>query len=49
MYTFGAGAGYHVGTDLRIGFTLDKQKRTSDQIFRSYEGLRFGVSITYGL
>ncbi len=49
VYTFGAGAGYHVGTDLRIGFTLDKQKRTSDQIFRSYEGLRFGVSITYGL
>jgi hypothetical protein len=46
---FGAGAGYHIGTDLRIGFNLDKQKRTSEDIFHSYEGLRVGVSVTYGL
>jgi Putative beta-barrel porin 2 len=49
VLSFGGGAGYHIGTDVRVGFNVDKQKRTSDDVFHSYEGLRVGVSLTYGL
>jgi hypothetical protein len=46
---YGAGVGYRAGRDLRIGVNLDQQKRTSDVERRQYEGLRFGLSVTYGL
>jgi hypothetical protein len=46
--SFGGGIGYHVGDDLRVGFNVDRQKRTSIVDLREYEGLRFGATITYG-
>ena len=48
-YTYGGGVGYHLGTDVRIGFNVDKSKRTSAVSNRSYSGLRYGAAVTYGL
>lgn len=45
---FGGGIGYRVGRDMRIGFNVDKQTRTSDLAAHGYEGLRYGTSVTYG-
>lgn len=45
--TFSLGAGYRLGTDKRVGFTIDHQNRTSGIDGRQYEGLRIGMSITY--
>lgn len=45
--TFGIGAGYRLGTDKRIGFTIDQQARTSNVAAREYAGLRVGMSVTY--
>jgi hypothetical protein len=45
--TFGIGAGYRMGTDKRLGFTLDRQHRSSTIPGRTFTGLRFGVSVTY--
>jgi hypothetical protein len=45
--TFGIGAGYRLGTDKRIGFTIDQQTRTSTVAAREYAGLRVGMSVTY--
>ena len=49
VHIYGGGFGYHMGRDLRLGFNIDKQKRLSDDFLRTYDGLRFGVSVTYGL
>jgi hypothetical protein len=43
----GIGAGYRMGTDKRLGFTLDRQHRSSTIPGRTYTGLRFGMSLTY--
>ena len=43
----GIGAGYRMGTDKRLGFTLERQHRTSTIPGRTYTGLRFGLSLTY--
>jgi len=43
----GIGAGYRMGTDKRLGFTLDRQHRTSTVRGRTFTGLRFGLSLTY--
>jgi hypothetical protein len=48
IYWFGGGIGYRVGRDMRIGFNVDKQHRTSDLAAHSYEGLRYGTAVTYG-
>ena len=48
IYWFGGGIGYRVGRDMRIGFNVDKQHRTSDMEAHGYEGLRYGTSVTYG-
>jgi hypothetical protein len=48
IYWFGGGIGYRVGRDMRIGFNVDKQHRTSDLAAHGYEGLRYGTSVTYG-
>jgi hypothetical protein len=48
VQSYGAGMGYHVGTDLRIGLNVDEQKRTSDVPGRQYKDLRVGTSVTYG-
>ena len=47
--SFGGGVGYHMGNDIRIGFNVDRQHRTSPVANREYHGLRFGTSVTYGL
>ena len=43
--TFGAGCRF--GSDKRIGFAIERQRRTSSVDGRQYRGLRFGVSLTY--
>ena len=45
--SIGIGAGYRMGTDKRLGFTVDRQRRTSGIDGHSYKGLRFGLSLTY--
>jgi putative beta-barrel porin BBP2 len=44
---FGIGGGYRLGTDKRIGFTIERQNRTSNVDAHGYRGLRFGMSLTY--
>ena len=46
--SYGAGIGYRLGRDLRIGFNVDQQKRESQIDERRYEGLRYGMSVSYG-
>jgi hypothetical protein len=46
---YGAGIGYHMGEDIRIGVNIDQQKRTSPIGGHSYEGLRVWTAVTYGL
>ena len=47
--SYGGGFGYHMGRELRLGFDIDRQKRTSGVSYRQYDGLRYGTSVTYGL
>ena len=47
--SFGGGAGYRVGADLRLGFNVDWVARESRAALRRYEGLRYGLALTYGL
>jgi hypothetical protein len=44
----GGGVGYHLGRDIRIGFNVDRQRRTSPIRSRDYDGYRIATSITYG-
>lgn len=46
--TYGFGAGYRIGRDLRVGFNVDNARRISDLDDRQYEGLRYGLSVAYG-
>jgi hypothetical protein len=46
--TYGAGVGYHFGSDTRLGFNIDQQSRTSPMPSGRYRGMRYGTSITYG-
>jgi hypothetical protein len=46
---YGGGVGYHLGSDLRVGFNVDQQRRTSAVESNEYSGLRYGFSVTYGL
>jgi hypothetical protein len=46
---YGAGVGYHLGQDIRIGVNIDQQMRTSPIGGHSYEGLRVWTAVTYGL
>ncbi len=47
--TYGGGVGYHMGSDLRVGFNVDQYRRRSDIESNEYRGLRYGFSVTYGL
>lgn len=47
--TYGFGVGYRLGSDLRVGFNVDRQRRTSLRRDHEYEGLRYGFGVTYGL
>ena len=48
LRTYGGGVGFRMGTDLRLGFNIDKERRTSVLTAREYRGLKYGTSITYG-
>ncbi len=48
VHTYGAGVGYHLASDLRIGFNIDHADRTSGIAERRYKGLRYGTAVTYG-
>lgn len=47
--TLGVGFGYHVGSDLRIGFNVDRSRRDTDLVGHRYEGYRAGMSVIDGL
>ena len=44
---FGVGGGYRLGTDKRIGLTVDRQSRTSGIDAHEFSGIRVGASLTY--
>ena len=46
---YGLGFGTHLGRDLRLGFNIDRARRTSVLTEREYKGMRYGSSLTYGL
>ena len=46
--SYGAGVGYHLGRDARLGFNVDSTHRTSDVASHQYNNLTFGFSVTYG-
>jgi hypothetical protein len=46
--SYGGGVGYRMSRDLRLGLNVDQQKRDSGIVQRRYNGLRYGVSVTYG-
>ena len=45
----GVGVGFRIARELRLGFNVDTERRTSVVPDRQYEGLKYGTSITYGL
>jgi hypothetical protein len=45
---YGAGVGYRLGRNVRFGVNIDDQKRQSAVDILQYDGLRYGVAITYG-
>jgi hypothetical protein len=49
VQTFGGGVGYHMGSDVRIGFNIDHQRRTSELESSVYSGLKYGFAVTYGM
>jgi hypothetical protein len=46
--SYGAGVGYRLGRDLRLGFNVDQQRRESLIDERRYEGLKYGVAVSFG-
>ena len=46
--SYGLSLGYRPGRNLRVAFNVDNQKRTSEVDFRTYDGLRYGFSVTFG-
>jgi hypothetical protein len=47
--TLGAGLGFRVSRDVRMSFDIEHEERRSDLELRAYHGLRYGVSVSYGL
>ncbi len=47
--TYGAGVGYRLGKDIRLGFNVDQSRRISDVASRRYSAFKFGTAVTYGL
>ena len=45
---YGGGVGVHMGRDLRLGFNVDHEHRSSDVASREYNGLKYGLAVTYG-
>jgi hypothetical protein len=48
IMSYGGGVGYHMGQDLRVGFNVDWQQRTSVVDSKQYNNLRYGIAVTYG-
>ena len=48
VYSYGGGVGYHFGENVRFGFNIDNQKRSTILAARAYNGLRYGFAVTYG-
>ena len=48
IHSFGGGAGYRFGPDLRLGFNIDSMRRESVIELRTYKGLKYGTALTYG-
>ena len=46
--SYGAGIGYRLGRDLRLGFNVDHQRRESEIDERRYEGLKYGMAMSFG-
>ncbi len=46
--TYGGSVGYRTSRDLRVAFNVDNAHRSSAVDVRQYNGLRMGVSVTYG-
>ena len=47
---YGGGVGYTLGEYVRLGFDVNYMDRTSEaDITRNYDGMRAGISVTYGL
>jgi hypothetical protein len=44
----GAGIGYRLGRDTRVGVGVDRERRESPVLRHAYEGYRTGISVTYG-
>jgi hypothetical protein len=49
IHSYGVGAGYHFGADVRLGFNVDNVRRNSDIDARTYKGLKYGAALTYGM
>lgn len=47
MKSVGGGMGYRFGGDKRVGFTVEYAERLSGIVARRYQGLQYGISITY--
>ena len=48
VQTFGGGIGYRLGSNTRIGFNIDQNRRTSGVELRQFKGLVYGFAVTYG-
>jgi hypothetical protein len=48
VHSYGGGLGYRMARRTRIAFNVDQNRRTSGVELRQYDGLIFGISVTYG-
>jgi hypothetical protein len=48
VVTVGLGAGRHLGDNLRVGVDVNRDRRESPLVGRTYSGYRVGGSVTYG-
>lgn len=46
--TYGSGVGFRVGTTLRIGMNVDRERRLSATGGRGFDGYRLGAAVTFG-
>jgi hypothetical protein len=49
FFHYSVGAGYRVGRTVRLGVDLNYSTRQASATARSFEGLRLGSSVSYGL
>lgn len=49
VWTYGGGPSYRLGQNVRASLDIERQARYSPLVDRDYSGLRYGVTVTYGL